>query len=152
MKFNGKDFLVWLGGLVFGMLILPGIIVIDAVVVPWLKSADPMPYTADNDDAENEARWMLHNARQAVQSSITANGEVPLVLSGEHEKGSCGLPSAELTGQHYVLINGIDILPDGRLQVIAVPLVGNYPLVRLEFYPGDSLGEIVSEPHPIQGF
>lgn len=105
-------------------------------------------YQVDETAAQQERELLLHRARQAVQEHFFQAGEVPVALAGDHPAGNCGLTSEQLTGRHYVIVNVIEKLGTGELQVVAVPLVGDYPLVRMRFLPSDSAGEIVVEPHP----
>jgi hypothetical protein len=53
-----------------------------------------------------------------------------------------------LTGQYYLVANGVLVLDSGELEIVAVPLAGDYPLLRMRFLPEGSAGEIIEVPHP----
>jgi hypothetical protein len=119
-----------------------------ALWVNYIEPAIEAPtydYTVDTDAADAEADYLLQTARIAVQDSCRVSGEVPLALSGAQ---GCGLNPDQLGGRHYLLVNGIEVMASGELQLVAVPLTGDYPVKCIRFLPADSSGELYSVNHP----
>lgn len=133
----------WVIGFAIGFCIIPGFAIGGNIISHF--TANTISLETDAAAAEPESRQLLDKARQAVQGSISPSGDVPKALK-EGEVSNCGLSESDIHGDHYVLINAVQVTRDGQLQLVAVPLAGDYPVVRMRFFPQDSGGEIIVEP------
>ena len=108
-------------------------------------AAPSYDFEPDEVAAAQEAEALLQTARRAVHDTFARTGRVPFALTGDD---GCDVPAQQMSGQHYVLVNGLEVLETGELQLVAVPLMGDYPVCCIRFLPGDTSGEVYAVPHP----
>lgn len=75
---------------------------------------------------------MLAAARDHVRERSNGN-TAPQVLAGDESTPGCGFQPKDLRGMHYELANAVITRGDGVVELIAIPLTGSYPLLRLRF-------------------
>jgi hypothetical protein len=131
-------------GFAVGFVLIPGGFFIYRVVMAIAPSDQTL--LTDVAAAQVEGPRLLSLGREAVQATWQRSGHAPVALAGAHSDGSCDLRREQITGDHYVLLNAVIATPDGQFELVAVPLAGDYPVLRLRFAPDEGGGELIVQP------
>lgn len=84
---------------------------------------------------------MLGSIKNQWRVAHAKTREYPTRLTGSHEDGGCKVDPAELEGKYYRVEDEVTVLPDGRVQIRAVPTTTDKEWVVLTFYPSGGDGE-----------
>ena len=116
--------------------------------VVWVVATDAGGLLADalvdESAASVEASEFFSRGRAAVREHCKGK-QARRVLAGDDAMPGCGFTLEELEGRHYVLANAVIDRGDGEVELVAIPLAAQYPLLRLRFRVDAEDTGVVSE-------